>query len=274
MQSIEVADLWLSYRDKRVRPPALKLRLAGVGRKRDADRWALQGVSFEVEQGQMLGVVGHNGSGKSTLLRCLAGIFRPVRGSVTVRGRAASLIDLTAGFHRLLSARDNVLLAGAIYGIPRDHLLSRFDEMMEFAELTDEVDTPLRAFSTGMALRLGFAIAVGMEPDVLLVDEVLAVGDEAFKVKCLDKVGEMRRAGTTIVFVSHELAVVRMLCERTIVLEHGKILFEGESDPAIRDYCKHLGVDLDFALSRPLVEGPALERVEESWHKGGKARSR
>lgn len=270
MSSIDVEDLWLSYRDKRVRPPVMKLRLAGVGRSKYADRWALQEVTFQVDQGEMVGVVGHNGSGKSTLLRCLAGIFRPVRGRVTVRGRVASLIDLTAGFHRLLSARDNVVLAGAIYGIPRDDVLSRFDSMIEFAELQDEVDTPLRAFSTGMALRLGFAIAVGMEPDVLLVDEVLAVGDEAFKIKCLDKVGEMREAGATVVFVSHEMALVRMLCDKTIVMDQGRILLQGESDAAIRDYCEHLGVDLEFALSRPLVEAPSLDRVEKKWHKGKK----
>lgn len=271
-RAIGVEDLWLSYPDKRMRPHTLKLRLAGVGRGVSAQRWALQGVNLEVQAGEMLGVIGHNGSGKSTLLRCLAGIFRPSRGSVAVRGRTASLIDLTAGFHRLLSARENVVLAGSIYGMPRVDMQARFPEIMNFAGLEGEENTAMRAFSTGMAMRLGFSVAVAMEPDVLLVDEVLAVGDEAFKLKCLDKVAELRAGGTTIVFVSHELAIVRSLSDRVLVLDEGRVLLEDSPPEAIDAYCEHLGIEVDEALSRPLVEPDRLDRLELSWKTGKRHR--
>ena len=272
MSAIVVEELWQSYRDKQARPPTLKLTLADAGRKRrKADRWALKGVSFKVEPGEMISIIGHNGSGKSTLLRSLAGIYRPVRGKVTVRGRTASLIDLTAGFHRLLTARQNVMLGGAIYGLPRTQVLERLDSVFEFAGLKGEEETHLRAFSTGMAMRLGFSIAVAFDPDVLLVDEVLAVGDEAFKLKCLDKVGDLRASGATVVFVSHELAIVRSLSDRVIVLDDGQILHEGEPDAAIEAYCAHLGVDVETALSRPLVQQPQLDALDSRW---GKRRSR
>ena len=267
MSAILVEDLWQSYRDKQARPPTLKLTLADLRRRRrrSSERWALKGVSFSVDRGEMLSVIGHNGSGKSTLLRSLAGIYRPVRGRVSVTGRTASLIDLTAGFHRLLTARENVMLAGAIYGIPRGELLASMDEIFEFAGLQGEEETHLRAYSTGMAMRLGFSIAVVFEPDVLLVDEVLAVGDEAFKLKCLDKVAELRESGATIVFVSHELAIVRSLSDRVLVLDEGKILHEGGPAEAIDAYCKHLGVDVETALSRPLVQQPQIDALDERW---------
>jgi len=272
MSAMIVEDLWQSYRDKQARPPTLKLTLADARRRRRrTDRWALRGVSFTVEPGEMLSVIGHNGSGKSTLLRSLAGIYRPVRGKVTVRGRTASLIDLTAGFHRLLTARQNVILGGAIYGLPRTEVLERLDAVFEFAGLKGEEETHLRAFSTGMAMRLGFSIAVAFDPDVLLVDEVLAVGDEAFKLKCLDKVRDLRNDGATVVFVSHELAIVRSLSDRVIVLDEGQILYEGEPDAAIEAYCAHLGVDVETALSRPLVQQQHLDALDSRW---GKRRSR
>jgi ABC-type polysaccharide/polyol phosphate transport system ATPase subunit len=266
MNAIEVNDLWQSYRARRLaHARTLKAAIATLGRKRTIQRWALRGVDFEVPAGEMLGVIGSNGSGKSTLLRSLAGIYRPVKGSVTVRGRSASLIDLTAGFQRDLSARDNIFLSGAIYGVPRRLLEERFDEILDFAELQDEADSPLRVFSTGMAMRLGFSLAVSLEPDLLLVDEVLAVGDESFKTRCLTKVNSMRDKGSTIVFVSHELSLVRSLCDRALVLAEGKITFDGPSSEAIERYCEAVGVDVDTALSRTSVEPSTIERVERSW---------
>jgi ABC-2 type transport system ATP-binding protein len=264
---IEVEDLWQAYRAKRLRAPTIKATLASFGRNRDGRirRWALRGVSFEVPRGETLGIIGANGSGKSTLLRSLAGIYRPVKGRVTVRGRASSLIDLTAGFSIDLSALDNVLVAGAIYGIPRKVLLARFDEIMSFAGLEGESESPLRAFSTGMAMRLGFSLAVSLEPDILLVDEVLAVGDESFKVQCLQKVQSMRAAGTTVVFVSHELSMVRSLADRAIVLDKGEIQFVGDSEDAIQLYCERLGVSPEAAIARTSLEPSSLHRIERAW---------
>ena len=266
MFAIEVDSLWQSYRARRLaHARTLKAAVATFGVRRSVSRWALRGVSFTVPQGQMLGIIGANGSGKSTLLRSLAGIYRPVKGSVTVRGRSSSLIDLTSGFQRDLSTRDNVFLTGALYGVPRELLESRFDEILTFADLTEEEETPLRAFSTGMAMRLGFSLAVSLEPDVLLVDEVLAVGDESFKVRCLNKVASMREGGSTVVFVSHELPLVRSLCDRVIVLDRGGITFDGDPDEAITSYCDALGIDVEDALARRSIEPGNLEGIERAW---------
>jgi lipopolysaccharide transport system ATP-binding protein len=268
MSAISIEDLWLSYRARRLRPPTLQATLGTIRQRTEKPgQWALRGIDLEVDRGQMLGIIGPNGSGKSTLLRCTAGIFRPSRGSVTVRGRVTSLIDLAAGFERDLSARENVMLVGAIYGVPRATLHARMSEVLEFAGLEDHADTALRTFSTGMAMRLGFSVVVSMEPDILLVDEVLAVGDEEFKVRCLERVGKMRDQGTTIVFVSHELALVRMFCDRVIVLEKGKLSFDGSADEALTEYCKHLGIDLDFALSHSEIMSYNTRRMERRWSK-------
>jgi lipopolysaccharide transport system ATP-binding protein len=268
VSTIDVADLWLSYRARRLRPPTLQATLGTIGRGREKpNQWALRGLTFEVERGQMLGVIGANGSGKSTLLRCMAGIYRPSKGSVTVRGRVTSLIDLAAGFERDLSARENVMLVGAIYGVPHSVLKARMDEVLEFAGLEDRADTALRTFSTGMGMRLGFSIIVSMQPDILLVDEVLAVGDEAFKVRCLERVKGMRAQGTTIVFVSHELAQVRMFCDRVIVLDKGRASYDGDPNEALEVYCDNLGIDLEFALSHSEIESYNVRRMERRWSK-------
>jgi len=265
MNAIEVRELWEGYRAASSRRRSITASLATFRKGKPEPRWGLRGVTFDVPQGQMLGVIGANGSGKSTLLRCLAGIYRPTKGTVTLRGRASNLIDLEAGFQRDLSATDNILLAGAVYGIPKKKMKERFDEVFEFSGLEGDADTLLRAFSTGMAIRLGFSIAVMLDPDILLVDEVLAVGDEGFKVRCLEKIKEMRDAGVTIAFVSHDLAMVRTLCDRVMVLDKGKVFRDGKVDEGLEAYCEKLGVSLEDALTRPSIDHPQLQKLERRW---------
>lgn len=265
MNAIVVTDLWEGYRPRSSQRRSLQASLRQFGKGKPELRWGLKGVSFDVPQGEMVGIVGHNGSGKSTLLRCLAGIYRPSKGTVLLRGRATSLIDLEAGFQRDLSATDNILLAGAVYGVPKKEMKERFDEVIAFSGLEDDADTLLRAFSTGMAIRLGFSVAVMLDPDILLIDEVLAVGDEGFKVKCLEKIRTMRDAGATIVFVSHDLALIRKLCDRVIVLDHGTKIHDGNVQEGLESYCERLGVDLEEAMTRPSLDHPQLEKVERRW---------
>lgn len=262
--SISVKDLGLAYTARRIGrlTPKIVMRRLTRGKKQ---KIALNGVTFDVPRGEMLGLVGRNGSGKTTLLRCLAGIYRPSHGEVTIWGHSAGLIDTTAGFQRDLSLRENIYLAGALYGIPQRDMTEKIEGIVEFASLPGEINQPMRSFSAGMLMRVGFALAVSLEPDVFLVDEVLAVGDESFKVRCLEKVGEMRAAGTTIVLGSHELPLVRQFCDRVIVLEQGQIVHDGDPDESIHAYTDVLGVDLETVMSRPPVEHARMRRIERQW---------
>jgi ABC-type polysaccharide/polyol phosphate transport system ATPase subunit len=217
------------------------------GRTEATDVLALQNVSFEIEPGEAVGLVGRNGSGKSTLLRLIAGIIKPTGGSVAVGGRVGSLLELGAGFHPDFSGRENVFLNGAIYGLKRAQIRERFDEIVAFAELEQAIDRPVRTYSSGMYMRLGFAIAAHLDADVLLLDEVFAVGDEAFQRKCFGKVFEFKQRGGTIVFVSHDATQVERLCERAVLLRDGKLEFDGPTHEAIVRYRKMLAADADPA---------------------------
>ncbi len=190
---------------------------------------ALRGVSFSVPKGCTYGVIGRNGSGKSTLLKCVAGITRPTTGSVTVDGRISALIELGAGFHPEISGRENVFINGIMLGLSKREIQKRFDEIVEFAELKDFIDAPVKTYSSGMYMRLGFAVAIHVDPDVLLVDEVLAVGDQGFTVKCLDKFAEFRRRNKTILLVTHSLNLVEHFCDQALWLDKGRN--HGEGDP-------------------------------------------
>jgi ABC-type polysaccharide/polyol phosphate transport system ATPase subunit len=190
---------------------------------------ALRGVSFNVPKGCTYGVIGRNGSGKSTLLKCVAGITRPTSGSVTVDGRISALIELGAGFHPEISGRENVFINGIMLGLSKREIQKRFDEIVEFAELKDFIDAPVKTYSSGMYMRLGFAVAIHVDPDVLLVDEVLAVGDQGFTVKCLDKFAEFRRRNRTILLVTHSLNLVEHFCDQALWLDKGRN--HGEGDP-------------------------------------------
>ncbi len=260
MDAIKIDDLWVSYRVRGKRASTLKNVVGTLGRSISARSWALQGVSLSIERGSMYGLIGVNGSGKSTLLRCMAGIFRPTKGSVAVTGRAGSLIDLTAGFDMELTAKDNVFLSGAIYGVPRAEIEAKLGEIFAFAGLEEHVDRPMRSFSTGMGMRLGFSLVVAIEPEVILVDEVLAVGDESFKQKCLNKMRELLEGGTTVVFASHELALIEALCDKVAVLEAGELVDESGGEDAVSFYCDRLGISRDEALTRTPLEALKTDR--------------
>jgi homopolymeric O-antigen transport system ATP-binding protein len=197
--------------------------------KADETFEALKGVSFDVAKGRTYGIIGRNGSGKSTMLKCVAGITRPTRGTVTVNGRISALIELGAGFHPEISGRENVFINGIMLGLSKKEITKRFDEIVRFAELEDFIDAPVKTYSSGMYMRLGFAVAIHVDPDVLLVDEVLAVGDEGFTHKCLDKFGEFRRRGKTILLVTHSLGLVERFCDEALWLEAGRV--RGTGDP-------------------------------------------
>jgi ABC-type polysaccharide/polyol phosphate transport system ATPase subunit len=197
---------------------------------------ALRGVSFDVPAGKTFGIIGRNGSGKSTLLKLIAGIGKPTAGSVTVRGRASALIELGAGFHPEISGRDNVYINGMMLGLSRKEIARRFDEIVSFAELEDFIDAPVKTYSSGMYVRLGFAVAINVQPDVLLVDEVLAVGDETFTHKCLDRFADLRRQGKTVLLVTHSLDLVTRFCDEAIWLDAGTIRSQGDPKRVIDAY--------------------------------------
>jgi len=198
--------------------------------------WALRDVSFEVKRGETLGIVGANGAGKSTLLKILCRVTEQTQGEVSIVGSVAPLIELGAGFHPELTGRENVFLNAAIMGMSRKTAESRFDEIVEFAELRSFIDTPVKKYSSGMLVRLGFSVAVQMEPEILLVDEVLSVGDQRFKLRCMEKVNELKRKNTTIVLVSHDLNLVKMTCTNALLLDQGKIAAKGDVFDVLQQY--------------------------------------
>lgn len=198
-----------------------------------SELWALRDINFSVAPGECLGVIGHNGSGKSTLLRLLAGVTGPTRGRVQVRGRIAPLISVGVGFHHELTGRENVYVNGIILGLPREDIDRRFDEIVDFAEIGSFIDTPVKFYSSGMFMRLGFAVSVLADPQVLLIDEVLSVGDVAFQNKCMERMSAIKSAGATLVLVSHNLNSVRRMCDRTIVLHNGRVHHDGDTGEAV-----------------------------------------
>ncbi|MGQ0431984.1 MAG: ABC transporter ATP-binding protein [Microthrixaceae bacterium] len=210
--------------------------LNGFRRTVHEEFWALQDISFEVPEGSTYGLIGHNGSGKSTLLKCVARIYRADRGSITARGRLSALLELGAGFHPELSGRENIYLNGSILGLTRNDVARRFDEIVDFAGLEKFIDTPVKNYSSGMYVRLGFSVAITVEPDILVVDEVLAVGDEEFQRKCLEKFADLRASGRTIVLVSHGLEAVRNICDQVAWLDNGHLMKEGHAGDVVDAY--------------------------------------
>jgi len=208
----------------------------GTGFERE-EFWALRNVSFSVQPGEVVGVIGHNGAGKSTLLKVLSRITEPTAGTVRLRGRIASLLEVGTGFHPDLTGRENIFLNGAILGMSRADILRKFDEIVAFAEVERFLDTPVKRYSSGMYVRLAFAVAAHLEPEILIVDEVLAVGDAAFQKKCLGKMQEVsRQHGRTVLFVSHNLAAIRQLCTRVILLQQGTVACDGPTGQALEAY--------------------------------------
>ena len=212
------------------RATSMKERILRMGHGVVEPFQALQDVNLEIKAGQSVGLIGPNGSGKSTLLKILTGILRPTTGTVEVNGRVSSLLELGAGFNGELSGRDNIFLNASLLGLSRKETEGLFDSIVEFSELEEFIDNPVKHYSSGMYVRLGFAVAVHVDPDILLVDEVLAVGDEAFARKCLDKIAEFQREGRTILFVTHALDLVDRICDRGVVLDRGRVVFDGDPE--------------------------------------------
>jgi ABC-type polysaccharide/polyol phosphate transport system ATPase subunit len=223
----------------------LKDLVVARGRTRGQDVVALEDVSFDVEPGSAVGLVGRNGSGKTTLLRLISGIIKPTGGRVEAGGRVGSLLELGAGFHPDMTGRENVFLNGSIHGLKRAYIREQLDQIVAFAGLEDFIDLPVRTYSSGMYMRLGFAIAAHIDADVLLLDEVFAVGDEQFQRKCFGKIFEFKQRGGTIVFVSHDAAAVERLCDRAILLRQGHVEFDGPTHDAIVRYRRLLAADRD-----------------------------
>ncbi len=244
----------------------------GGSELRPGEFWAVNDVSFELHRGESLGLIGANGAGKSTLLKMLNGLIKPDAGSIRVRGRMGALIELGAGFHPLLSGRENIYVNASILGLSKRETDRRLDEIIAFADIGDAIDAPVKSYSSGMRVRLGFAVAAHLEPDVLLIDEVLAVGDLAFRMKCYRVVAELRRAGTALILVSHSEQLVRATCDRGVVLLAGRSAFVGEISAAFAHYRESnrnqtgsVGSTASFPFQRrgEVIKGPKI--VEVQW---------
>ena len=224
--------------------PAMFKSLVGLGPSRAElqknEFWALKDVDFKVEEGESVALIGHNGAGKSTLLKIFSKILKPNRGSIKVNGRLRSLIEIGSGFHGDLTGRENIFLNGSILGMSRKEIKSKFDAIVDFAGIEEFLDMPVKRYSSGMYARLGFAVAAHLEPDILIVDEVLSVGDIAFQKKCLGKMNEVTKEGRTVVFVSHNMTAVRNLCPRSILFDHGNMLADGNTEDVLKKYFQQL----------------------------------
>ena len=203
--------------------------------------WALKDVSFELKKGERLGILGLNGAGKSTLLKVIAGVYKPTKGSVQRYGHMAPMIELGAGFDPNYTGRENIYLYGSVLGFSKEFLMSKYDEILEFSELGEFIDVPIKNYSSGMKARLGFSIATVVEPEILILDEVLSVGDAKFRKKCEKKMKKMFDHGVTVLFVSHSLAQVKRLCNKAIILEHGQLIAKGDIDDVVEIYEKKIG---------------------------------
>lgn len=239
------------------------------GRRSDEDNhlWALRDVSFSITQGEVVGIIGRNGAGKSTLLKILARITEPSAGRVRLHGRVGSLLEVGTGFHPELTGRENVFLSGSILGMKRAEIIARFDEIVSFSGVERFIDTPVKRYSSGMMVRLAFAVAAHLEPEILLIDEVLAVGDAAFQRKCLGKLESVAKEGRTVIFVSHNMGLVQALCDRAVFLRHGAMYADGPAANVVSMYLQSLEEHVDSAdlLTREERQGPGdvkLARID------------
>jgi ABC-2 type transport system ATP-binding protein len=267
--AIEIRGVTKKFRLYHERPTSLKERVVHFGRIPFEEFWALRDIDFDVEQGSTVGLLGHNGSGKSTLLKCVAGILQPTTGEIVTRGRVAALLELGAGFNHELTGRENVFMNAAILGLSKKETERIFDEIVAFSELEKFIDMQVRHYSSGMYVRLGFAVAVNVDPDILLVDEVLSVGDEAFQRKCIERVTKFQREGRTILFVTHAPDLVRRICDRAIVLDHGRPVSDAPPGEAVRIFRETMAageglaadIDPDDASDAPTRASLATHRV-------------
>lgn len=235
-EAIVIENLWKSFRVYHEKNQYLKSALLQRRRARYEEFWALRGVSLEIPVGRTFGIVGSNGSGKSSLLKCLAGILAPDKGTVLMGGRFSALLELGAGFHPDMTGRENIFMNGAILGMGRQEVMSKFDSIVDFSGLGEFLDTPVKNFSSGMTVRLGFAIAINVDPEILLIDEVLAVGDLSFQQKCLERINDMRAEGRTIVIVSHGLNEISQMCDSAAWISKGELVDVGPATSIVDEY--------------------------------------
>ena len=264
---IEINNISKRYQLGRFNMSSFREEIASrLGRRRsekaerapaNEDFWALRDVSFSVDAGDVVGIIGRNGAGKSTLLKILSRITDPTSGEAILRGHVASLLEVGTGFHPELSGRENIFLNGAILGMKRSQIAACFDQIVEFAEVGQFIDTPVKRYSSGMYVRLAFAVAAHLEPDILIVDEVLAVGDIAFQKKCVAKMGEVSGQGRTVLFVSHNVGLIRQLCTRAVLLEHGSVAADGEVLPTIERYNRSAGALETFHRPADTTSAPS-----------------
>ncbi|MFZ9627780.1 MAG: ABC transporter ATP-binding protein [Ilumatobacteraceae bacterium] len=262
MEAIRVEGVSKTFRLHSDMPQSVKERILHIGRSHTRTFAALKHLDLSIGTGETVGVMGHNGSGKSTLLKCMTGILTPSTGRVLTDGRVAALIELGAGFHPDMTGRENINLNGSILGLPRKDIQAVTEEIIEFSGLGDFINDPVKHYSSGMYVRLGFAVAVNLDPEVLLVDEVLAVGDELFQRKCLDRVREFQQQGRTIVVVTHSADLVRQMCQRAVVLDHGSLVADTRPSDAIRIFREHLHGELhESRVATP--DGTAALRITD-----------
>jgi ABC-2 type transport system ATP-binding protein len=260
--AVEVHNLSKRFRLYHEKVNSMKERLLRAGRNPYEDFWALQDLSFAVPEGGTLGILGRNGSGKSTLLKCISGILQPTDGKVIVRGQLAALLELGAGFQPELSGRDNIFLNASLLGLSTKEIERRFDEIVGFAELEQFIDNQVKYYSSGMYVRLGFSVAVSVEPDVLVVDEVLAVGDENFARKCLERIKQFQSEGRTILFVTHAPDLVRQICDHALVLNEGRLVGQGQPGETIRVF-RELLLESGSPHEQDLLAGTGTDRLED-----------
>ena len=241
--------------------PLLKIGQQDHGKREGEYLWALRDVSLEVRQGQVVGIIGRNGAGKSTLLKILSQVTAPTSGQAKVKGRIASLLEVGTGFHPELTGRENIYLNGAILGMRRAEIERKFDEIVDFAGVERFIDTPVKRYSSGMYVRLAFAVAAHLEPEILLVDEVLAVGDAAFQKKCLGKMGDVAKAGRTVLFVSHNMTAINQLCPRAILLADGHVVRDGNTSSVVAEYLRTDGERSGERIWHDPCHAPGNERI-------------
>jgi lipopolysaccharide transport system ATP-binding protein len=260
----EIADDQLAYR---LLSETITDRLKSFGRRpKPREFWALRDVSFEVARGETLGVIGHNGAGKSTLLKILSRISPPTEGEIRLRGRVGALLEVGTGFHPELTGRENIFLNGAILNMKREEIANKFGEIVAFADIGPFIDTPVKRYSSGMQLRLAFSVAAHLEPEILIIDEVLSVGDLAFREKCLQRMEDASRAGTTVIFISHDLGSVRNLCDRALLLSRGRVAASGAVGEVIDAYVSDIVGDAQRDLrDRENREGSGALLMSDLW---------
>jgi len=263
--AVDVREVSKRFRLSHGRYNTVKERLIHGGRRHSSEEfWALNQISLQVQQGETVGILGRNGSGKSTLLKCICGVLQPTSGEVAVRGKLAGLLELGAGFQQDLTGRENIYLNGSLLGMTKREVDRVFDAIVDFSELEEFIDGQVKFYSSGMYVRLGFAVAVNVDPDVLVVDEVLAVGDERFQRKCIDRVMEFQREGRTILLVTHSPDQVRAICDRGVVLSHGRLVAEGEPGEAARIFREHLIAEgAGMSIAEAAVAVPAVPTTRD-----------